>query len=193
MQKLITEVARLLDKHNYMEDWCAISSLDIQDFKEFRHALPDAVNAYLKERDSYKLATDFAVPEDRLDDMINAYNKIGEKYRASHPRDGIHYLFFGHIGDNHLHFNFITENEAERETARQLYVELAKTAVLFGGTISGEHGVGKKQFEVYGQMIPYLELMYGKKGLLAIAEIKKIFDPNLVLNIGNIVPKEYME
>ncbi len=191
--ELMGQLADMLDKYEYIEDWCALNRLDMQDLKEFRHALPDNVNSYLKQHRSYKLGTDFVVPPDRFPEMMRIYRETGEKFRASHPRDGVHYVIFGHIGDSHVHFNFLSQSEAEQATAKALYAELAKKAIEFGGTISGEHGVGKKRLTVDGREIPYLELMYGKAGLQDIAGIKKVFDPNLILNVGNMLPVEYLD
>lgn len=62
-----------------------------------------------------------------------------------------------------------------------------------GGTVSGEHGVGKKSYVEDDEERPLLELMYGRKGLMEIAKIKHALDPNHILNIGNIVPEEYLK
>jgi D-lactate dehydrogenase (cytochrome) len=99
----------------------------------------------------------------------------------------VHHVLFGHIGDCHLHFNFITASEAERIHAKELYSELAKVAISMGGTISGEHGVGKKTLAIDGRTMPYLELMYGKAGLEEIARVKSAFDPKGLLNAGNML------
>ena len=64
---------------------------------------------------------------------------------------------------------------------------LLKTAVELGGTIFGEHGVGKKTFIEDRERKPLIELMYGREGLLSTARIKHAIDPNHALNIGNII------
>ena len=61
-----------------------------------------------------------------------------------------------------------------------------KKGVSLGGTISAEHGIGKIRSK-------YLELMYGKPGVLEMARIKKAFDPNCILSLDNIFPKEYLD
>ena len=62
-----------------------------------------------------------------------------------------------------------------------------------GGTVLGEHGVGKKYYVEDDEKRPYLELMYGRKGLMEIAKLKHALDCNHILNIGNIVPMHYLE
>ena len=42
-------------------------------------------------------------------------------------------------------------------------------------------------------IMPYLELMYDKEGVMQIARAKQAVDPNLILNVGNMVPREYLE
>jgi glycolate oxidase len=50
----------------------------------------------------------------------------------------------------------------------------------FGGTISGEHGIGHKR-------MPYLPTVMGETQLKLMRGIKKLFDPNNILNPGKIV------
>ena len=189
--ELLDMLSKIQDKHNAVEDWCAHTMSTQRDLKEFRHSLPDGINSYLKQHNSYKLGTDFVVPLDKFPEMMKNYQAAGEKFSGQFPRPGTHYVIFGHIGDCHVHFNFITASEEERTTAKQLYLELARQAIALGGTISGEHGVGKKFLQVQGNNIAYLELMYGEAGLKEIARVKRALDPELRLNLGNMVPNYY--
>ena len=52
-------------------------------------------------------------------------------------------------------------------------------AVSLGGTISAEHGVGLEK-------ISYIESTIDKKALDYMKSIKKMFDPNNILNPGKI-------
>jgi len=173
------------ERHGVIDDW----SGPPEQFKEFRHSLPDSVNSYLKQHQSHKLATDFAVPADGFEEIMRAYCEVDERFITAFPRPGVHSVLFGHLGDYHLHFNFITRTEAEMAFAKKLYVKLAKKAVRLGGTISAEHGVGKKTVELHGNRIPYLQLMFGKEGLTQVAAAKRALDPHIILNVGNIVPE----
>ncbi len=170
-----------------MNDW----SGPPEQFKEFRHSLPDTVNSYLKQNESHKLGTDFAVPEDGFEQMMMAYREADKMLKDAFPRAGVHSVLFGHLGDYHLHFNFITHTAAELAFAKRLYVKLAQKAVQLGGTISAEHGVGKKTVELNGRQAPYLQLMFGKDGLTQIAAAKRSLDPHLILNVGNMLPEDF--
>jgi len=191
--QMMDNISCILAKHNAVEDWCAHTFATQRDLKEFRHALPDGINAYLRQHDSYKLGTDFVVPAEKFHVMMEKYQEIGQQFKSMFPRAGSHFVIFGHIGDCHVHFNFITASQEERTAAKQLYLKLARYAISLSGTISGEHGVGKKTLPVNGKNMPYLELMYGESGLKEIARVKKALDPELRLNLGNMVPVEFFE
>jgi len=104
----------------------------------------------------------------------------------------IPYVIFGHIGDNHLHFNFIAESQEELKRVKKAYLKLARKGVELGGTISGEHGVGKKTYEEDGETKPYLRLMYSHEELLQMARLKNDLDPQHILGTENIIPLNYL-
>ena len=81
-----------------------------------------------------KVGTDFAVPDERLQWMMDAYAEVD-----------LPYVMFGHIGDNHLHLNMLPRTPDELVYAKEMYDELARIAVEYGGTVSAEHGIGKNQ------------------------------------------------
>ena len=59
-------------------------------------------------------------------------------------------------------------------------LELFEEVVKLGGTLSGEHGIGHVQK-------PFMDLAFDKKSLNVMSEIKKVFDPNGILNPGKIL------
>ncbi|NTW48269.1 MAG: FAD-binding oxidoreductase, partial [Chlorobiales bacterium] len=69
---------------------------------------------------------------------------------------------------------------------KALYDTFIKKSLELGGTISAEHGVGKLKSK-------YLVTMFGEDGIREMVRIKKIFDPNLILNIGNLIPEQYLQ
>lgn len=177
-----------LEKHNAAQDWFAETPTERQEQQAFRHSLPEGVNTYLRRHGSYKLGTDFAVPAAQFGRLLELTQAAAEEFRTRFPREGEHTATWGHIGNYHLHFNFLACNEEELAVARRLYVQLAQEAVALGGTISAEHGVGKKTVEIEGQILPYLQLMYGREGLQEIAAVKRALDPLWILNRGNMTP-----
>ncbi|MCR6692750.1 MAG: FAD-binding oxidoreductase [archaeon YNP-LCB-003-016] len=179
-------IVSLLEECKVLETMTSFSPDWAREAKEIRHALPEGVNNFVRAHGTRKVATDIVVPEENFDEMMATYRQVGDG-------TGIPYVNFGHIGNNHLHFNFLPRTREELEKAVKACTLLLKKAVQLGGTVSGEHGVGKKSYVEDDEERPLLELMYGRKGLMEIAKIKHALDPNHILNIGNIVPEEYLK
>jgi D-lactate dehydrogenase (cytochrome) len=159
------------------ESWAAYENRELQRLKDFRHILPEMINAIIAERKKqypglHKLGTDLAVPDERLRDMWQIY------YDALEKAD-LEWVAFGHIGNNHIHINILPRNESELQRALELYAHFAAKAVAFGGTVSAEHGIGKMK-------IKFLELMYSPDHLKEMQAVKLALDPNSLLNPGNI-------
>ena len=170
------------------EDWCAQTERDGRGLKVFSLSLPDRDTPFFGGRGSHKMGTDMAVPLARFPEMMDAYRSAGGRFAATFPKPGVHHVLFGHAGDCHLHFNFISDTKDELAMARKLYLELATKAVSLGGTLSGEHGMGKKTLDVGDKAVPYAQLMFGASGMAQMASTKKSLDPGFLLNPGNIVP-----
>ncbi len=181
---MVSRLRETLEEHRSVSHW-AIPGSRREDVRLFRHALPEAVNQFVRRR-AGKIGSDMAVPHQRFREMIDIYER-----EAAHS--GVRFLMFGHIGDDHLHLNFLPENAHEANRAKLAYTKLARAAVALGGTISAEHGVGKKTiFDENGRSVPYLQALYGVRGLQVIANVKKALDPNRILNLGNMVPAEML-
>jgi len=183
---LLKSCVDLLESCNVLDTMASLGTDWLKEIKDIRHALPESINTIVRSKGVYKVATDIAVPERAFDKMMNYYHEVGKN-------SGISYAIFGHVGDNHLHFNFIPESKEALVHAERACALLLKKAVELGGTITAEHGVGKKTFVENSERKPYLELMYGVRGLKSVARTKHAFDPNHILNIGNIIPFPYLE
>lgn len=170
----------LLAGHDVLANWVATGE-ELRGMKAFRHALPEQVNRWVAAREG-KLGTDMAVPAAAFSAMHDAYRRAQE--------EGIRTVLFGHLGEYHLHLNFLPEDSAEMERAREIYRGLARRAVELGGTVSAEHGVGKKALrDEEGRDRPYLFYLYGEAGLAALAGVKAVLDPHDLLNPGTMVPE----
>jgi FAD/FMN-containing dehydrogenase len=89
---------------------------------------------------------------------------------------------YGHAGDGNLHINIIKGALSEEEwngSLKQGIREIFELVKSLGGTISGEHGIGLVQKE-------YLDIVFNESTMRLMREIKKIFDPNNILNAGKI-------
>lgn len=157
----------------------------------FRVGVPRRVAEILKERGQPKYGTDFAVPLKRFPEMMAYYEAMDFEFGPSRGNsNAVRTAKWGHLGDGHLHCNFICENAEDQALARQLYLKLVRKAVFLGGTISAEHGVGKKTLaDEQGNLHPYLWYLLGEE-YRQIAKVKAVFDPKGILNRNNMIPAE---
>lgn len=143
---------------------------------EFRHKLPQIINEFLRKKNQVKTASDIAVSDSKFYQMYAYYKELAKEAK-------IKYVNFGHIGESHLHFNFLPENDAQGQIARKYLKRFCRKAVSLGGTISAEHGIGKVKKS-------YLKIMYNEKQIAEMAALKKYFDPSCLLGQDNIFDKK---
>jgi FAD/FMN-containing dehydrogenase len=154
------------------ESWFAQDQNDVQVFHEFRHQIPMLVNEKNSRAGREKIGTDMAVPDKFFIDMMTFYNKtlFGK---------GLPYVIFGHLGDNHLHINLLPDS-SQQKLAESLYDEIARKIISWDGTVSAEHGIGKKKKKYFYEMV-------GKENIEDLKKIKNILDPQGRLGNGNIL------
>jgi glycolate oxidase len=118
---------------------------------------------------------DTVVPRAELPQLLKGVKEIGKKY-------GFHSVCYGHAGDGNLHVNIIKGNLTDEQwngSLKKGIVEVFELVKSLGGTISGEHGIGLVQKE-------YLPIVFNEAQMRLMRQIKKIFDPNNILNAGKI-------
>ena len=166
--------ARLVEAAARSDDsWFAVSSADRERFRKFRHALPEVVNATVLQRGFMKMGTDYAVPVERNREMLGFYREL---LRAELPGA---YVIYGHIGDAHVHVNMLPASEPEAATATALLKEFARQAVALGGTVSAEHGLGKRKAHL-------LKLQYSPEHIQSMMDVKRRLDPDWLLGRGTL-------
>ena len=117
---------------------------------------------------------DVTVPMSRLGDLINAIEKISEKY-------GVYLPVYGHAGDGNLHIHVMKEDGKVPNYVNEIKNDIYSAGVRLGGVITGEHGIGKLRI---GEIKKFLT----EKEISLMKEIKRIFDPNNILNPGKVLP-----
>jgi D-lactate dehydrogenase (cytochrome) len=121
----------------------------------------------------YPLVIDTAVPISKYSDMVEWGQKIIE-------RKGLKGYAFGHAGSGNLHMEIlgIPEEKAQWQKVREAEEEIVYFALECGGTATGEHGIGigKKKF---------MKKEHGES-LLLMKQIKKLLDPDGIMNPGKI-------
>lgn len=115
---------------------------------------------------------DVVLPTGCIAEFVDMLPELAAKY-------GINIYSFGHAGDGNIHLNITAESRNLDDMIQQGVEAIVRVVLSMGGTISGEHGIGylKKHF------VP-LEL--SETNLQLQRKIKKVFDPNLILNPGKI-------
>ena len=123
---------------------------------------------------SMSILEDIAVPRKAMAEVVNRIQDIGKKY-------GLRIGTFGHAGDGNLHPTIVLDkdNKDEVRAAEAALAEIFALPREFGGSITGEHGVGSAK-------LPYLEDLIGSTNMQLQRSIKKVFDPAGILNPGRI-------
>ncbi len=120
------------------------------------------------------LLEDATVPRSMLAETFSLIEELTEKYQLTVGT-------FGHAGDGNLHPTVLCdERDAdEMRRAHAFYDELYEQVLAWGGTVSGEHGIGIAKKE-------YLARQIGPGGVAVMKRIKQAFDPEGLLNPGKI-------
>ncbi|MBK9527942.1 MAG: FAD-binding protein [Acidobacteria bacterium] len=133
-----------------------------------------AISPSLMKYGTLKINEDVVVPRSRVPELVAEIEQIGKRHNTFVAN-------FGHAGDGNIHVNFVIDREDADAIARarKCVSETFQLSVALGGTISGEHGIGyvKAQYMDYAIDRPTLDVMKG---------IKKVFDPNGILNPGKM-------
>ena len=133
-----------------------------------------AISPSLMKYGTLKINEDVVVPRSRVPELISKVEEIGRRHNTFVAN-------FGHAGDGNIHVNFMCDRDDPESItrARQCVKETFQLSVDLGGSISGEHGIGYVKAQYLNMAIdaPTLEVMKG---------IKKVFDPNGILNPGKM-------
>jgi len=116
---------------------------------------------------------DVTVPPARLGDLMDAVGEIA-------ARHDVHLPVYGHAGDGNLHVHVMKEKGKAPDYVTKVKTEVYNAGLSLGGVVTGEHGVGALRV---GQLASTAD---GKE-LSLMEEIKKIFDPNGILNPGKVL------
>lgn len=124
--------------------------------------------------DHNAMATDVCVPISKLAEIITQTHDDIKKTNIPGP-------LLGHVGDGNFHATLLIRNgnKEDLETSMKLADNMAKRALLLGGTVTGEHGIGMGK-------IKYMEIEHGEAWDV-MTDIKRILDPNGILNPGKLV------
>jgi len=165
-----SEIFNVLEHFETDEILFAESEMQKEQLWKLRRSVGEAVKA----KSIYK-EEDTVVPRFQLPNLLRVVKELGNEY-------GFESICYGHAGDGNLHINILKGNLSDefwnstlKEAIRKLFIEVKKME----GTLSGEHGIGLVQKE-------YMDIVFEPVTINLMKSIKKVFDPNGILNPGKI-------
>ncbi len=121
------------------------------------------------------LLEDVGVPIPLLPDLLDAIGRIAASYDVEIP-------VVAHAGDGNTHPNIVYDptDPAAEQRARVAFGEVMAAAIALGGTITGEHGVGRAKAVALPDQL-------GPDVMALTRRIKDALDPDGILNPGAIL------
>jgi glycolate oxidase len=147
---------------------------DSHEQKQMLWTLRRKVGEAVKSNSVYK-EEDTVVPRAELPELLKIIKDLGREF-------GFHSVCYGHAGDGNLHVNIVKAGMSDEDWKNKLPVgirRLFKEVVRMGGTLSGEHGIGLVQRE-------FMDIAFNNVQMQLMKDIKRVFDPNNILNPGKI-------
>jgi glycolate dehydrogenase FAD-linked subunit len=117
---------------------------------------------------------DLSVPMSKVPDMLKVISDLANKYDLKIPT-------VGHAGDGNLHpcISIDGTNPDEVERMHQASAELFEKVIDFGGTLTGEHGIGLAKAS-------FMHMEHDEVAMDVMCSVKRLFDPNNILNPGKM-------
>lgn len=136
-----------------------------------------ALSPLLREIAPKKINEDVVVPVHTLPQFLHGLTELSMQYH-------LHNVNFGHAGNGNIHVNLLINPDDAEEVARaeRCLDEIFDLVITLRGTLSGEHGVGSEKRAFVTKEIDHVTLDLMKN-------IKRLFDPNNILNPGKLFPE----
>jgi glycolate oxidase len=119
---------------------------------------------------------DAVIPRTKLPAIMRFIEELSKKY-------GLRVANVFHAGDGNLHplMLYDSRNEGELREAEEIGSQIIKACSEMGGSLTGEHGIGVEKRD-------FMPLMYTEEDLEAMMKVKRVFNPDGLLNPGKIFP-----
>jgi len=154
-------------KENHCSDFRrAKDEVESKDIWFARRNASQAISIY----GTKKINEDVTVPRSKLPETLQKFREIADKYQINIP-------CFGHSGDGNIHTNVMVDGSDPKqvEIGYKAIKEVFQATIDFGGTLSGEHGIGLAK-------APYMKMAFTDSEMALFQSIKSAFDPNNILN-----------
>ena len=157
------------------KEYNAVDTFVVENWRKQSDILKIRSNIYFILKPSTLDFLDVTVPPANIAKLLDIVDEVARKYNVEIP-------VVGHAGDGNLHPAILmkTRGEIEKGDLEKLKTEIYDATVSLGGTITGEHGIGKIRVS---NLVQYAD----KKAVDLMKRIKRAFDPNNILNPENIV------
>lgn len=168
--KEIEQIAGVLERYGAGEILFAEDAQQKEELWKLRRKVAEYVKLA-----GYTIEEDAVVPRAELPKLIKGLKALGRQYDFA-------VVAYGHAGDGNLHIRIKKDgspNSYQNPVMDPIVRELFLLVKNLGGTISGEHGIGLIQKR-------FMDIMFEEKQLQLMRDIKKVFDPNGILNAGKI-------
>ena len=121
---------------------------------------------------------DIVVPAHNLPNTLREAKKKVEEY-------GLKVALFGHIGDGNVHASIYAnlKDEEMMKRVNSFMMDFGRIALINEGSVSAEHGIGIEKLSLFEEELKYKNTL---KNMDIMKGIKKLFDPNNILNRGKI-------
>ncbi len=172
MQSALSAFEECLENQLIVDGVISQSEQQAENFWKYR----DYISESLAPHTPYK--NDISV---RISKVTNFIKETDDLLRREYPTFEV--VWFGHIGDGNLHVNILKPQELSMDefvkSCQKVDLLLFSVIQKYQGSVSAEHGVGlsKKPFLHYTRSTEEIDIM---------KSIKKIFDPDNILNPGKI-------
>jgi FAD/FMN-containing dehydrogenase len=155
----------------------ANSQAQAQELWNIREMLP-----IVQKAEGGSIKHDISVPLSKIPKFLSEATAAVE-----HLIPGARPVPFGHIGDGNIHFNITQPLGADTQSFLARWDEVSEivfeVVLRLGGSISAEHGIGRLKRDLMPIIKSPVELAM-MKGL------KRLFDPNGILNPGKVLPDD---
>lgn len=135
-------------------------------------ALSHTLGSISRDEIIFSSMEDATVPVKRLPLFLDLVEHLAARYP-------IRIITYGHAGNGNLHTRPVMKRK-DRHLMGKIALEFFSAVISIGGTITGEHGDGIARSE-------FVRMQYGQGTYKTFKKIKKIFDPDNILNPGKII------
>ena len=177
MDRLSQEVAEICMERGALDVYVADSPKKQEEVLDIRSQIYEAIKAHTLE------VLDIVIPRAEIARHVKRVQEVSRQYQIWLPT-------FGHAADGNVHTHIMAARfekekiiplpeEEWKVKHEKVRVELYRDCKSRGGMISGEHGIGivKK---------PYLSFVVDEGSIGLMKGIKRVFDPQNILNPGKI-------